>query len=339
MASLIALTEVQAGQILYKDQFAYAALSPLRLTDGRYVVSAAALAQPEHAVWRSVLAAGTIVDSASVTIDSANVPQFMVTISGILLGLYMGETRPAFMGYPAPRLFDTPNTDLYRFEARYDSDPASRDRARLRRRVELIQSSPAGFQSGDTVWAAWSTIITDARDGFDQDTQALIHQWHQHPSSIYGPPPLGVVLTGGMLSVNNRSADSATNDQVYLAAAPDSWEVTHFVIQGTIGQSGHLRVWINGEKVCDKDTHIGYWGESLPYLARVTTGIYMDNVRTVDALYHANVAFGANDLSARVDTPLAIPAQGSATWIDDTTGPIVHYPDGDMYPATNLYPS
>ena len=89
-------------------------------------------------------------------------------------------------------------------------------------------------------------------------------------------------------------------------ATPASGAVTNFVLQGTLGVLGHWNIWVNGVQVVNVDTNIGYTVEALPYLARVTTGIYMDNVRSVDALYHANVELGLTSLSARIATPLAV---------------------------------
>lgn len=311
MTDVIVLTEDQAAQLVYRDQFPHAILQPLRLTDGRYVLPTSTLTQPEHARWRHVLSAGTIGSVEALTFDTLKPGRFfLTTLSGVLMEL----TQPTAFDYPLPPLFEIPAPGLWRFEAHYNNDFGGGDRLNLRRRTELIQATaPIGYQSGDTVWAAWSTVITDQRAGFDSHATAIIHQWHQHPSSAYRPPPLALVLDSGVLTLNNRTVDGSGNAQLWTATAPDSGEVTHFVIEATLGEVGHITMWVNGIQVVDVATSVGYYAEvGMPYLLKLQYGIYMDNTHTVDALYHANVEFGTTDLSARVAAPLTVtePAGG-----------------------------
>lgn len=330
---MIVLTDEQAGKLLWKDQFGHALLRPIRLNDGRYALPESVLTQPEHARWREILNQGSIESAGSLTFDSISDEDYRLDVDGVEMNLYMGEATPRSFGYPAPSLFDIPNTGLYRFEAQYNSDLGSIDRSRNRRRVELLQYSPDGYQPGDTVWSSWSTIITDQRAGFDQGATTIFHQWHANPSSAHGAPILDFTLTGGVFYINSRSsASSGATQNRYMATAPAANEITNFVVSGLLGSSGHLTVWMNGAQIYDGAIPLGYYSESLPYMARLQYGIYMDNVHSADVLYHANIEFGTTDLSARVATPLPLPAPPEGWPI------ITHYPDTSLYPGTNLYP-
>lgn len=333
---MIVLTEQQAAQLLWKNQFRHSVLRPLRLTDGRYALPESVLTAPEHARWRALLSQGTIVAAGSLTFDTTDPDDFYFTTpSGVMMSLYTGGALPATFGYPAPSLFDVPSPGLRRHEARYNPDVNSADHGHLRKRVELLQYSPAGYVSGDTVWASWSTIISDQRAGFDQAANTIIHQWHQHPSSALASPILDVTLNSGVLAINTRSSATGTTTQNrYTGSTPATGVLTHFVIKGVLGYSGHLTVWIDGAQVYDGAMPLGYYSESLPYLARIQSGIYMDNTRSVDVLYHANLEFGTTDLSARVDNPLPFPGTPEGWPVD----PTALYPDDTLYPASNLYP-
>lgn len=339
MPDVVVLTEQQVGQLIYKDQFARATLVPARLTDGRYILPLSALTQPEHARFRPILKAGSVEDLGTLTIDTSR-NGYYLTVPGddTLMGLYIGGATPASFGYPAPALFDIPADGLWRFECRRNNDPASPDRAGYRRRTEMLQNDPNGYQADDTIWASWSMTITDQRDGFDANALTLVQQWHQHPSSAIRPPPMAFVLDSGVLSLVNRSANGAASTTLWSQSAPASWQVISFVMQCKIGTDGFVKLWVDGSPVVDVSTNVGYTLESLPYLIRMQWGIYMDNTYTVDALYHANVEFGTSSLYSRVDFPLAIntPPDG---WPVTYTGRTLLYPDTTLYPDATLYPA
>lgn len=341
MPDVIVLTEQQVGQLIYKDQFAHATLMPARLTDGRYILPLSTLTQPEHARFRPILKAGSVEDLSTLTVDTSRRDGYYLTAPGddALMGLYIGGSTSAPFGYPAPSLFDIPATGLWRFECRRSNDLASPDRASYRRRTEMLQNNPGGYQSDDIIWASWSLIITDQRAGFDANALTLIQQWHQHPEmSVSLPPPMAFVLDGGVLSLVNRSPDGATGSTLWSRSAPASWEVVSFVMQCKIGADGFVKLWVDGNRVVDVSTNVGYTFESLPYLIRMQWGVYMDNTYTVDALYHANVEFGTDSLYSRVDFPLDISAPPDG-WPVTYTGRTHLYPETTLYPDTALYPA
>ncbi|MCV7226047.1 polysaccharide lyase [Mycolicibacterium komossense] len=296
------------ARVIYKDQSPYALLRPIRLIDNSYMLPESVLAEPEFAWCRRILSEGRIIPASQLTIDQIARYDYRVVISGEQMALRLDSSadHPESYGSPMPRLFDMPNQNLYYFESHRNQDRPSADRKNGRRRVELEQRRDSGvyYVAGNTLWASWSTLITDQRAGFDGPNTSIIHQWHQHPSSAIAPPPFAVYLDSGNLVIGARS--SAGGVAAYTGPAPASWVPTRFVVSATLGASGHLSVWLNGDQIINVDTPIGYYHEGLPYLAYVKSGIYMNNTHTVDALYHANIEFGLDDLSSRIGLPLPI---------------------------------
>ena len=96
---MIVLTEQQAAQLLWKNQFRHSVLRPLRLTDGRYALPESVLTAPEHARWRALLSQGTIVAAGSLTFDTTDPDDFYFTTpSGVMMSLYTGGALPATFG-------------------------------------------------------------------------------------------------------------------------------------------------------------------------------------------------------------------------------------------------
>lgn len=344
MANMIVLTAEQAGKMIWKDQFSHAVLRPIRLSDNRYALPESALTQPEHARWRSILNAGSIEDSATLTYSTTSPTNYRPSVNGhqMYLRINTDDIDPASYGYPAPRLFDIPSPNLLRFECRHGNDLLTTDYGNNRRRVEISENDyETNYGSGDTLWDSWSTIITDQRAGFDMNATSIIHQWHHASnagfSTMYSPPPFAVILNNGQLTIGTRYGNGGVSVGTthYTGPAPDTGAITNFVVSALLGASGHINIWMNGEQIVDVDTPIGYYDESPPYLAYVQTGIYMDNTHTVDVIYHANLEFGLTDLSARIDNPLPIPAPPEG-W--GTSTPVI-YPADDLYPINNLYPA
>ena len=332
---MIVLTAEQAAQLLYKDQFADAILRPLPLTDGTYAVPETALTDPRHARWWSILKQGSIVSSGSLTFSSDR-QTFYIPVDEHNMFLYL-SSHPELFGYPAPSIFDLPADDLYRFEIRYNPDVGSLDSSHDNRRVELMQPDADGYVAGQTLWASWSTIFNDQRDGFQGTYSTIIHQWHQDRTSVNVYPFLTVVLRDGGLEIGTRSSiDGGTfHTHYYEPFEPPSGIPTHFVLSGLLGNPGHLNGWLNGEQIINVDIPIGYYAESPlpPKLAIIQFGAYMPNVRSVDVIYHANMEFGTTDLTSRIAAPLAINVP------DDGFGDATTYPTSDPYPATDLYPA
>jgi hypothetical protein len=348
---LIKIPAEKAAEFIWKDQFSYAILRPLRDVDNFYYLPVTVLSQVEHSRWRTFLNQFPVVRSETVTITPVSyIASYDFRVNTYNqdnaddLALDIGSQHPEAWGYPAPNLFSMPAPRLYRFECRHNSDRPAGDRKGGRRRVELVQYNDSGtyYDSGDTVWSAWTTILTDQREGIDGFNAGLFHQWHQAPGTHVPPPPFAMAFSGGQLFIQTRSSlDSGpggfVNHTHYLGDAPESWVPQNFVVAATWGEFGHLDVWLNGEKIVDTDTPIGYYAEGLPYLGYMKMGLYIDNTHTVDVLYHANIEFGMTDLSDRIENPLPLPPPGIDGW-PGSPGPIV-YPDTTVYPAHDVFPS
>ncbi|MCV7230649.1 polysaccharide lyase [Mycolicibacterium komossense] len=334
---MIVLTAEQYARMVWKDQVDYAVLRGMRLSDNRYAFPESVLTDPAHARWRRLLARGQIIDASRLTVDWATANDFRIVVSGEQMALDSPAPRPETYEFPMPTLFDIPAPGLFYFECHHNRDRPASDRKNGRRRIEFgqIRDSDVYYVAGNTVWASWATIITDKRAGFDAPGTSIIHQWHQHPGSAIAPPPFAVFLDGGTLNVGTRSPSGGIGH--YSVPAPASWAVTRFVTQVTLGQFGHINMWINGEQVVNVDTAVGYYNEGLPYLAYVKSGIYMDNTHTVDALYHANLEFGLADLSSRIEYPLPIPPRPIIGW-PRTPDPVV-YPGATVYPSHGRFPA
>ncbi|UXA19563.1 polysaccharide lyase [Mycobacterium sp. SMC-4] len=331
---MIVLTQEQAANLLWRDQFRHARLLGRRLNDGKYAYPESVLTDPAHARWHSLLRQGTITPAGSLTFTPvAEGQRFSVLVDGKEMYLQPGA-EPTTYGFPVPDLFDMPAANLYRFEAHRNRDAvASGDYKNNRRRVELIKEHSTGYAAGETLWASWSLIMTDQREGFTTDNCTLIHQWHGSYSSAFLYPVFWVGLRDSTLEVCTRSsADGDKHTHYFEPFDPPSGQPNHFVVSGLLGESGHLNVWLNGEQVVDVDIPIGYYSEPYP-LAYPQFGIYMNNAHSVDVLYHANVEYGLSDLSARITDPVTVPTPPEG-W------PVVEYfPSDDLFPATNIYPS
>ena len=315
---MIVLTAAQTAHLLGRTNFADAALWPRRLNDGQYALPESVLTDPRHARWRSLLQAGTITAVGSLTfqapVDSA-ASGYSVLVDSKEMLINIGTPWYSY-GVPGPDLFDIPATNLYRFQVFHNNDPNSADYTHNRRRVEFSTSDSAGYADGTTVWAAWSTILTDIRAGFQGNNGGIIHQWHNHHSSTAPYPPYWMGFSGGNLSVSSRSsADGSAHTHYSQPWNPATGTAVNFVEQITFGASGHINVWKDGTKIVDVDTPVGYYSEGLPVIAYPVWGNYMDNIDTTnDVIYHANIEFGTSSLSARVASPTSV-STPPAGWV------------------------
>jgi hypothetical protein len=308
---VIVLTAQQTANLLWRTQFHDAQLRPRRLSDGRYALPEAVLTDPRHTRWRSLLKQGSIEAVGGLTFTPpVNGADYSVSVDGKEMYLQVGAI-PETYGMPVPDLFDIPAANLYRFEAHQNrGDPTAGDRFHNRRRVELIQMESDGYGDGDTVWTSWSTVLTDARAGFVGENGTLIHQWHGSNSSSGPGPVFWITLRGGDLEVHTRSDIDAwvAHEHYSQPFAPATGTPVNFVVSGLLGGSGHLNVWMDGVQIVNVDTPIGGYIEALPTLAFTQFGVYMDNIASVDVLYHANVEYGLTDLSARIASPVSVTA-------------------------------
>lgn len=309
---MIVLTAQQTANLLGQNSFSDALLAPRRLSDGQYALPESALTDPRHARWRSILVQGSIVDAGSLTFTPpvGGSTGYSVTVDGH--EMYLGVGAPWYTyGTPGPRLFDIPVANLYRFECHHNNVLTSGDGGAGRRRVELLRNGDDGWADGTTVWAAWSTILTDRREGFHTDNGTIIFQMHPHYTSSGVYPVMWLGLRADTLEVRTRSSLTMTGSAVTHYSEPfdpDSGTPTNFVFQCTFGASGHLNVWKDGTQIVNVDTPIGYYDEGLSVIAFPQFGCYMNNVETVDVIYHANMEIGTTNRSTRIANPQAVTA-------------------------------
>lgn len=306
---MIVLTSQQTAHLLWRDTFYDAKLRPLRLSDGRYALPESVLTDPRHARWRSLLKQGTTESAGGLTFSPpANGADYSTFVDGKEMYVQIGAPTETY-GFPGPRLFDIPLENLYRFESHTNNgNESGGDKSHYRRRVELIQPDEDGYSDGQTLWAAWSTILTDQRDGFVGNNGTLIHQWHGDWASSGPGPVVWLTLDSGNLLINSRSdVDNWVSHQHYSQPfSPTTGTPVNFVVSGLLGASGHLNVWMDGTQIVNVDTPIGGYIEPHTVLAFMQFGIYMDNIRQPDVIYHANMEFGTSDLSARIASPISV---------------------------------
>lgn len=277
-------------------------LEPALLTDGTFAVNEAAVTDPNHAAHARVLAAATV---------ATPLPAEYVTPYGYMQGEFPGG-RGYFSCAKRPWSFDEPQPGMYRFEVRRNDFGYSGDPRNGNRRSEIVLFDTYG--PAETLWTAWSTVL-GPHDGMlidNNDQFGLVHQWHGVGNSGKGPI-LGVNFSRDRIEIFTRSdADGTATKQVrYTTDLPATGVQTDFVIAGTLGETGHLDVWVNGTQVIDLDIPLGYYNDPGD-LAYPHWGLYTHNQDTNDVIFHANIESGTTDLSARVSSPLPVtaPAEG-----------------------------
>lgn len=211
--------------------------------------------------------------------------------------------------------FSIPTSGVYRFEVRKNDFGWSGDEQSDNRRSELVSEGDK-YYSGETLWSSFSFVVGPERLPFDAEGEFpsphhnIIHQWHSVDTASGRSPVLAVELGNGEFTVLTRSDDApggVRNGPVahYSAPRPADGVVHNVVISGLLGRDGHLDVWLNGRRIVDEDTAIGYYNDD-GGLAYPHWGIYQKNVDEPAVVYHANIEWGLEELSARVVRPLEV---------------------------------
>lgn len=204
---------------------------------------------------------------------------------------------------PVPYALTSPAENVYRFESRKNDFGWSGDAENSRRRSELASVGDK-YGPGETLWTSFSFVVGPEHAPFDGGKKHnMIHQWQSvQDTRVMRRPVLWVKLADGKLYIITRSYDATVVR--YSAARPADGVIHNMVISGRVGKPGHLKVWLDGMEIVDTDAPIGdYKANPLVY---PQWGLYQNNVEDPTVIYHANMEWGTNDLSARVSTPLAV---------------------------------
>jgi hypothetical protein len=209
---------------------------------------------------------------------------------------------------PVPYAFANPAANVYRFEVHKNDFGWSGDSKNAKRRAELISSGDK-YGSGENLWTSFSFVVGPSHDPFDGGSeQNFIHQWHSVDTTENRAPVVRVELVHGNLEIRTQSDASSKSVVRYRAVRPPDGEVHNVVISGLLGKSGHIKAWLDGTQIVNTDASIGYYNDDGGErdLAYPQWGLYQSNVDSPAVIYHANLAWGTTDLSARVDAPPAV---------------------------------
>ena len=291
--------------------------SPRLLTDGRYALPATALQDSSYAVAAEMLSGWHLNDVGDDELDSqANsegVAEFTFSTGGNLM---RQVGRPSSLTMPSAGVFRFA-VEPDDFGGTYDSDSGSR-------RSEIVARRQDGVGAG-TVWSSFCLIL-GSTPGLSSAGRGIVHQWHSADEDARRTPVLFVDVANSEFTIRTCSSahlygknatGSATPQsgvQVvhYSASAPRAGEKMNITLQATFGKTGHLNGWINGDKVIDADTPIGYYddlsdGSGRTVLGYPHWGLYTTNQPETDVVYIANPEWGTKDLSSRVNAPLFVP--------------------------------
>lgn len=314
--------------LLSEDQYvatrgrasAGARLEPRLTTDGKYALPEATATDAAHSATASILAAATTGTPSGYDTTLAT--------PAILLGGVGGRHMQVNCAEQAWSL-QKPASNVYRFEVRSNDFVTSTDAINGTRRSELVSpyasftgvsSGPdRGYFAGETVWQAWSAVLGDHNGFLAIATDARFAygmQWHSDDFGVAARGPVLVVdYSNSALRIKTRSSADFSNGNGnpvtrYSTSVPAKGTKVDFVMQVTLGQTGHLNAWINGTQVVNADCPIGYYATDVAAgkaLAHPHWGIYTFNQNLTDVLYVANPEVGIVDLSGRVGSPLVVP--------------------------------
>lgn len=225
-----------------------------------------------------------------------------------------------------PYAFSNPSRDTFRFEVRKNDFGWRGDARHGNRRSELV-SEGRRYHAGQTLWSSFSFVVGPEHVPFDPegdvDGHGILTQWHSVDYEAGRAPVFTLELLRGNLEIATRSdadLNSRKNGKTihYSDTRPPDGDAHSVVIAGRLGQDGHLTVWLDGNRIVDKDTPIGYYNDVTAgrprALAYPQWGIYQKNVDEPAIVYHSNIEWGLVDLSSRIANPLAVAAPPSG-WV------------------------
>jgi hypothetical protein len=129
----------------------------------------------------------------------------------------------------------------------------------------VFPSAQSGIRQGELFWQAIEIWVDDWAGTSDDQ---LVLQWHQNDPRLLQNPYLAVLLKGNSLRVEVRAnaANPATRagNSIFTQAVP-AWKPRQWntiILQGKItplsAQQPVLRMWVNGEKVIDRNQPLGF---------------------------------------------------------------------------------
>lgn len=291
-------------------------LNPLPLKDGRYALPERVVGDPEFVAAKPILEHWRIENPAPdefFPIPEGAGSNLLIQIDGKLTWL---AGRPSSVSMPHPQVF--------RFEARKDDFGALADVKNRNKRSELVSYKSDGVGVG-TVWSSFC-MVRGSTPNLPAVTHGIVHQWHSADLGVARSPVLSVNFYRGELQI--RTCSSAVlqggegagirhpKNGVFVvhhsSVAPAEGERLNLVIQATFGEDGYLKAWMNGIRVIDEASPIGYFDDLTDESQRRILGyphfgIYTVNEPNADVIYLANAEWGTRDLSARVERPLPVP--------------------------------
>lgn len=293
-----------------------ACVSPRLLMNGTYALPESLLRSTQSAMATELLskwtAGGVTVSDYRSTEEFGDDQQFVFQVDQKLV---RHAGRPSSLTMPSPGLF--------RFEVRGNDFAGPYDAKNGNRRSEIVSSQRNGVGSG-TIWTSFGLVLGGI-PALAGSSNAIVHQWHSSDIGIGRSPVLFVDIAGDELKLCTCSSallygTSATGKRPpedgvpviqYRSGLPAEGDMTHFVIQATFGEYGHLKVWLDGNPIVDVDTPIGYFtdlndGSGRSILGYPHWGLYTTNQMETDVIYIANPEWGPSDLSTRIDHPLSI---------------------------------
>lgn len=292
-------------------------LYPRLLLDGNFAVPEGVLTDLKYAAaadifsnWRSE---DVHQDDYRSTSAASNSSDFVFLADGKLM---RQAGRPASLTMPNPNSF--------RFEVRSNDFAGSYDKKYGNRRSEIVSQQSDGIGE-ETIWTAFCSVLGSV-PGLVDAQHAIIHQWHSSDKGIGRPPVLYIDISKGRFKISTRSSSSLYGTAAphnerpengipvvhYAADIPRLWEKTYVVLQATFGPNGHLNAWINGDKVVDADTPIGYYndltnGSGRTILGYPHWGLYTTNQPSTDVVYLVNPEWSTSILIDRIAAPLPVP--------------------------------
>lgn len=237
-----------------------------------------------------------------------------ILIVSFILALFPvgSNNRTAFLtGKSKPWALNSfANGKIYRFEVRAGDVAQDSDVSNGNERSE-IKSNAFKFSAGtEPIWLSWAFMVekgSPITNNFN-----IIGQVH-NTSDLGEPylrPPLVLSLGRGDKLQLNTIADTRriSDDKSPVVTRWSStiergrwYRVVLKVIMSPL--KGHLTFWLDGDKVFDEPTAVGYNDEQGPYFQY---GIYREATRETLAILYQNVEAGSANLEGRVANPLPL---------------------------------
>lgn len=286
--------------------------TPALLRDGRFALP------PEVLNDRAYATASDILEKWK--LETVSRDDYVGTDENFLLRVDGRTMRQA--GRPAS--LSMPHPDVFRFEVREDDFAGPYDSESDSRRSEIVANQRDGVGEG-TVWSSFCLVL-GSTPGLSEAGRGIVHQWHSVDRDVGRTPVLFVDVADSRLTIRTCSSARLYGDKAegtqspengisvvhHSAGVPADGEKTYITLQATFGDEGHLNAWVNGERVVDADTPIGYYGDlddgsGRTILGYPHWGLYTTNRPETNVVYIANPEWGTDSLRGRIGSPLPVP--------------------------------